>query len=245
MPYTKYKGKSRKYYGPVAKRANVYGPAAMQLAKDVAYLATLVNAEPKSHTVSTSNNYSWSGSIVSLSSVVQGDTGTNRDGNRILPRFLNIRMGVNLATAGFSSAQKYYHTRVIIFRYWGEATSAAGSVTAAEVLTTTGSALAPFSTLAEANLGSKGDRSRRIEVLRNEILYFDNNGGDSGKILEYNIEMNGQNKSKKEHIEFVGSGTAEPCSGGLYMLIIGGHDPASYSTDTAYWLTSRLAFYDN
>lgn len=227
----------RKYSGtyprrPAPSRWSTYGAAGMQLARDVMYLKTLINSEPHNHYVGTSNNYNWDGAIVSLSAVPQGDTNNARTGNRVLPRYLNVKWQVQSATGNNMM-------RVMLFRYWGETTSAAPSVTVAEVLRVVGVERAPLSHLNEDNTGQKGDRNRRIEVLRNVLVNVDQIERRA-YTCEWDVEMNGMATNKKEHIEWRSSATEDPVSGGLYMLFIG-HSV----TNDAYNLESKLVFYDN
>lgn len=223
----------KKYYArPAPSRWSVYGGAGKQLVKDVMYLKTLINSEPHNHYVSSANNFSYNGIIVSLSDVVQGDTSNHRSGNRVLPRWANVRWWVNAGTAG-------QFVRVILFRYWGESTSAAPSVTVAEVLKTVGNQFAPLSHLNDDNTGPKGDRARRIEVLRSELFTIDSVERNT-MCGSWDVEMNGMGVSKKEHMEWRSSTTEDPTSGGVYALFI-----TNTATNASYALESKLTFYDN
>lgn len=213
-------------------RWSTYGAAGRQIVKDVMYLKTLINSEPHTHFVQSSNNFNWNGYIVSLCNVPQDDTENGRTGNRILPRYINLNIHIE-------NGNNNNLIRVIVFRYWGEATSAAPSVTASEVLRTTGSAYCPLSHLNEDNVGPKGDRTRRIEILRNEMVSVDNI--DKRCVaLKWDIEMNGMAVSKKEHIEFRSSTTEDPISGGVYVLFAG-----KYLGNDGFAMESKLTFYDN
>lgn len=228
-----------KKYPAVRKRVRVYAPAVKQLASDVMYLKGIINSEPHIHTVQSANNFNYAGIIVSLCNVPVGDDSNNRTGERLLPRYLSINLQFGASSA---YASTYMHIRYIIFRYWGEASSAAATVTPSEVLSTTGSAYAAMSHLNPDNTGSKRDRSRRIEVLRSELLSVCK-GNDTGQHCKMiNIEMNGKNTNSKEHIQFRNNVTGEPISGGIYILFI--NDTAG-ATDGAYQLESKLTFYDN
>lgn len=237
MKYGKYIKKS---YPAVAKRARVYVPAVRQLASDVMYLKGLVNSEPKSFTVNTSANTGQSGVVFSLCDLAQGDGAADRDGNRVLPRYLSLYIHVNQIAA--SAGWNHTTHRVIVFRYWGEDSNVAGpSVTTADILETTASQYSPVSHLRSTITGSRGDRNRRIEVLRNEFFTLDLNT-EAQKAIHYNIEMNGKGSKTKEHIEFRNNTTEQPTSGGIYVLYV--NDNAT-STDQGIWVGSRLTFYDN
>lgn len=236
MPYNRIVKKAIKRYPAARKRWNVYYPAARQLASDVMYLKGLINSEPKYHIVQASNNYDYNGIVQSLSTISQGDGTSDRDGNMVLPRYLTINMSFGGTIAGNTPVV----VRMIIFRYWGEATSASATVTPSEVLATIGSQYAPYTHLNDDNTGSKGDRQRRIEVLKSKLVNFDNiNMRDC--VRKYNIVVNGGNKPK-EHIKFSSATTSGPVSGGFYILFIS--DNAT-GTNAKFTLESKLTFYDN
>jgi len=236
-PVVRRSGYKRKYKGtyprrPAPSRWNTYMGAGKQLASDVMYLKTLINSEPFYHFVPTSNNYNYNGNVISLCNIPSGDTGFSRTGNRILPRFLNIKWQVTSATADNMA-------RVMVFRYWGETPNSTPSVTANEIIQNTGTQFAPLAHLNTDITGQKGDRNRRIEVLRNELVSLDFIERRS-YVCEWDIQMNGMGVEPKEHIEFRNSDTAEPLSGGVYILFVGG-----FATNDAFKLDSKLTFYDN
>lgn len=224
---------------PIVKRVNIYAPAVKQLASDVMYLKGLINSEPKTHITTSSNNFSYAGTVVSLCDVPTGDTSNSRDGNRILPRFLNIKFHINRGISGTT----YTHStvRFVIFRWWGETANAAGTApTASDVLTNTSSQYAPMGHLSQAITGNKGDRNRRIEVHRSGMFTLDSVSKTSVD-EDYNITLNGGNGTK-EHIEYYDPNTNPPTSGGFFILFINDNPTSS---DTAYYLQSRITFYDN
>lgn len=220
------------------KRAKVYGRAGIQLYKDVKYLKGLINSEPKYHTVQSANNFSWNGLVVSLSSIPQGGGVNDRDGNMILPRYLNINLNVGSTVAGTEPTL----IRFIIFRYWGESTNVAGGVTVTEVLSNTGTQFSPLCHLNDDNTGNRGDRQRRIEIHKNEVVNFDLVNYRE-MAYSYNIIVNGGD-SPKEHIKFNSSATAEPVSGGFYILFIS-NNSGSLNANSKYAFESKLTFYDN
>lgn len=229
-----------KKYPAVRKRYRAYAPAVTQLVKDVAYLGTLINSEPKYFTVQDSNNFNYIGKVVPLSVMAQGDGASSRDGNLVLPRYMSINGYVAITSATTGSIP--INVRVLIFRYWGEQVSAAPSVAPAEVLETIGTQFAPLSHLNPDVTGSRGDRTRRIEVHKSMNVLLDNVGSKPGEYFSCNIQLNGQGTKRKEHIKFRSSTTEEPVSGGFYALFIS--DNAT-STQVNYHLESKLTFYDN
>lgn len=233
--YTKY----AKRYPAFKKRYNVYVPAVKQLASDVMYLKGLINSEPQSLTTQQTNNVSWSGTVISMSNMTQGTAFGDRQGDRVLPRYFSLNMSV-ATTSAFSSHK--LTCRVITFRYWGEnANGGAPTVTPSDILQTTGSVYAPLSHLNVDIIGPRNDRTRRVEVLRSDIYDLDD-VGHASQIVSYNIEMNGKNSSKKEHIEYANAGTGDPISGGVYVLVITDN---TLSGQFQYQLEGKLTFYDN
>lgn len=233
MPYRR--RRFQKKQGFFQKRYRVYAPAVRQLASDISYVKSLVNSEPKNVSTTNTSLVSWTGTILSPCLVPQGVTDNDRTGDRILPRYFTIKLGiVSGATSSF--------LRVITFRWWGAAATggAPAAPTAAQILRNTGTVYSPFSHLHEDIVGSRGDRERRIEVLRSDLIPS-SNVSDVTQILEYNIKMNGKNVNKKEHIEFDGSATAEPVSGGIYILLISHTVGASLTV----YSECKLTFYDN
>lgn len=232
--------KKKKYTG-FQKRARVYGPAVSQLARDVAYLGSLVNSEPHYLTTTTSNNFDYNGSVLGLSAVSVGDLVSNRTGNRILPRFLNIKGYISTTT--LTSRSDPINFRVIIFRWWGDDTSATPAVpSASDVLATTGSQYAPLSHLNDDVTGSKGDRNRRIEVHKSFDELVVKDVSPMYHQFDCNITLNNPGSAVKEHIQFQSNTSTIPISGGFYILFIS--DDAT-STQLHYKFSSKLVFYDN
>jgi len=109
------------------------------------------------------------------------------------------------------------------------------------VIVTTGSAQAPLSHLNDDITGSRGDRQRRIEVLRSEMFTLDPVGKTSMD-YSYNIEMNGPTVQRKQHMKFASSSTATAISGGLYFLIV---SDSATAAEIAWTINSKVVFYDN
>lgn len=237
MPYRR-----RRKNNPLKKRARIYGRAGFQLYKDVKYIKGLINSEPHNFVVDSANNFSSAGAIISLCDIPQGDGVNARTGNRILPRYLSLRIHMGGATAlmAATSGTKVL-MRFLVVRSWVDNATSAGNLTVAEVLKTTLSQFAPFSPLNDGVTGGRRDRNRRIEVLRSEIVGIDNTGSTPfTHVYDYNITMNGGDT--KEHIEYVSGSTGEPNSGGIYVLFI---QDSLTSTYAQYTLTSKLNYYDN
>jgi len=228
---------------PVQKRMRVYAPAAKQLYSDVMYLKSIINSELKTHAVQSTNNFSYNGVVISLCNVPQGDGDKDRDGNTVLPRYLSVNGHFGCGT--LLTSGNGIIIRMIIFRYWGESTSSAtGSIVVDpdEVIDAAGTVYAPLSHLNPDNTGSRGDRTRRIEILKSEIYTAVPNSSCARKSFMLNLEMNGKNVNKKEHITFTNSTTAQPISGGLYIMFVSN---SATGTDAEYTIQTKLSFYDN
>lgn len=233
MPYYR----KRRTYKKKPGRVQIYGAAGKQLYKDVMYLKGLINSEPMSHRVESSANYDYNGTVFDLSAISQGDQEGQRTGNKILPRYLNLYVHINqIATT--APATHCTH-RMVLFKCWTEAGATIPLVTDILTATAVGTQYAPLAHLTEQFTGGKGDRSRRIEVLRNEFVTLDT-VSKTAVDFHYNIVMNGGNK--KEHIEYQGNVTAPAISGGIYLLVVSSNPTA---TDSGIWLGSNLTFYDN
>lgn len=235
--YRSFAKQAYRKYPAIKRRAKVYVPAVRQLASDVLYLKGLINSEPKNHLAIVDNNVNWSGVVISLCDVPQGDGSINRDGDRVLPRYLGIHMTCNRTATCTTVHQQL---RVIIFRFWGESANAVGALPAvADIIDHTGSIYAPRSFLDQAITGPRGDRQRRIEVLRN---YYTSLSPDKTYIdIQENIEMNGKTQNRKEHLEYFDNTTNPPTSGGVFVLIV----TDNTLSEAAYHLTSKLTYYDN
>lgn len=222
---------------PPPGRLQIYGQAGKQLYKDVMYLKTLVNAEMHFHPLASSNNIDSTGEVISLNDIVVGDSDENRSGTSVLPRFQSVNLYVSkkITSTGTLDHETF---RVILFRYWGEATTTGSVPTVTEVLDSAD----PLSFLNDANTGSKGDRERRIEVHKSKIFTLDNVASTS-RTWKWNIAVNGPQKKIKDHIKFRSTSTDEPISGGFFMLFVSNN--ASGANKSAYDLHAKLNFYDN
>lgn len=231
-----------KRYPAVRRRYKVYAPAVKQLASDVMYLKGLINSEPMFHTFSSANNFDYNGTLLSLSDIPNGDLAYQRTGNRVLPRFVTVHMHIN---QGINAAYATHVThRVILCRLWSESSSSAPTAVPSDVLNSTqiGTQFAPLAFLTPNNTGPRGDRNRRIEVLHSECFTLDQ-VGDTSRTITWNVEVNKGNQ-KKEHIEFFDNTTAQPISGGFYLLVINDQAVAN-ATQQSYTVMSKITFYDN
>lgn len=225
-------------YPAIRKRYRVYYPAVKQLASDVMYLKGLINSEPKYHRYSNSGNVDYNGVMLPLSSIPTGTDNVSRNGDRVLPRWLQIHMFHGL---GPTTTVPNLVVRVILFKWYGNNANLTTTPFVSEVLTNSGTVFAPLGYLDEDVVGSKGDRTRRIEVLKSKLITF-NDINNYSSTLKLNIDLNPNTKKIKEHLEFVDATTNPAISGNIYMLIV--TDNAT-NTEYGYKMTSKLVFYDN
>lgn len=178
----------------------------------------------------------WNGSIISLSDMPQDITENARIGISVLPRYLNLRLYCAIPAA--KTAVRY-----IIFRWWGEQTASGSPLPVpSEVIQDLGSVQAPMGHLVEQITGSRGDRARRIEVLRSEIFVL--NSAQDSVVKDINIKMNGPLVKKKEKIEWNPSAigpTFYPTSGGIWLLLV----DQTAANGTAWVVDSKLSYYDS
>lgn len=108
-----------------------------------------------------------------------------------------------------------------------------------EILENIGTTYAPLSHLNDDNVGPKGDRQRRIEVHRSVLLNLDRTER-SAEVGNWDVEVNGMNTQRKEHMEWRGVPTEQPISGGFYLMVIG-----DSVANGSFKFDSKLVFYDN
>lgn len=236
--------KKAKWNSTYSQRNQYYSNAGIQLVKDVAYLASLVNSEPKYLTTVMNNNFNWSGLMYDLSTIVQGGGTNNRDGNSVLPRYLNlkfrIKKAVDLPVVSTIDSVTY---RLVIFRYWGSNANNPAAPIPGDVLTNINDQNAPMSFLDDDITGSKGDRQRRIEVLKSEMVTLDIN--NNARDYDLNFQMNGPAVQNKQHLKFLSAATQTPISGGIYLLVISNTDGAIHPNEIAINGLAKLVYYDN
>lgn len=220
------------------QRFNNYKRGGKQLYKDVMYLKTLINSEPHTFTVAGSDNFTSTGAVHSLNRVPAGDGDHARTGTSMLPRYQQVNICIKKPATNDAGTITHECCRLILFRYWGESSSAAPSVAPSEIL----DSLSPLSFLNDDNTGSKGDRERRIEILKSKVFNLNTNN-KSQQNYKFNIQVNGPNQQEKQHIKYRASTTEDPISGGFYLLLIS--DNSSGTLLSALDYNAKLVYYDN
>lgn len=233
---------SRPQYYKRNRKVNVRVGASANLRKqqykanlDIRYLKSIINSELHEFHYNTSNNINAATPVVlGINQVAQTDTTSGRTGNSIMPRYQQIHLNVNKKLSGVD----HETFRVIVFRYWGETTSAAPSVTISEVLRDSD----PRSFLNPDNTGAKRDRERRIEVHKSKLFTLDT-VSDTSRTWKWNINVNGTNVTDKQHIKYRTNTTEDPVSGGFYIAFVS--DNPNATNLSSYQFYSKLSFYDN
>lgn len=215
-------------------RVKVYGRAGKQLYKDVMYVKSLINSELHYHITTQSVNFDSTGIVIPMSVIPVGDSNVNRTGNSILPRYLNIYASVQKGLAG----PDHETFRLILFRYWGEATNIAPVTSVNEILSSGNT----YSFLNEDNTGSRGDRERRIEIHKNKYFTLDNVASTS-RSIKWSVQVNGVGKQVKEHMKYRTTATEQAISGGFHLLLLSSNTTAANYSDIIF--NAKLSFYDN
>lgn len=128
------------------------------------YITSLINVEEKMFDFTQAlTTQTYTGSVVNLSNVAEGSDYNNRDGNSILVQKLEIRGQVNSSTnnAGINAVPVI---RILILRDMLQ--NAGADPTPADILETTGTALAPFSPFNHILDGQGNSSARRFRVLK-------------------------------------------------------------------------------
>lgn len=190
---------------------------------DIRYLKSLVNSEMKYvYSTYTGQAISSTGTIYHLSAVAQGDTINQRDGNSIMPRYLNLNIRLQ--------SQTNDTVRMLIFRWKDNSTPVVSSIVE--------DASAPvYSPLNDNISGNRKDRG--IDVIKNKLFVLDN-VERKGQLYKKTIDLNPPSKNIKDHCKFDNTLTTNE-HGGIYMLLIG-RQP---TTTTDFEGSHKLSFLDN
>lgn len=223
MPYRRrpvYRKKKR-------SRFTNYKHGGQQLYKDVMYIKSLVNSELHYDYSSYSTTIDTTGQMFHLSAISQGDGISNRSGNSVLPRYLQVQfILLNTTTSIFDTV------RVMIFRWKDNSTP-----TVAQVFEDSSNPVySPLNDNISGNI-----RDRQIDVIKNKVFVVGdqciNNGGTYYK---KQFDLNPPNKNIKDHIKFNDTATTDEV-GGIYMLMIG---TQSVNTTNLRGM-HKLSFHDN
>ena len=212
----RYKKMASKWYN---KKYSV-GEIAVRALRGVNYMKTLINSEMKQYELtSTANVVDYTGTILQLSNIAQGDTTSTREGRSILMNYLNIR-GVITRVSSSSIL------RMIVF----QDTQQNGVVPSTDqVLSTVGDGYAPFSGLEPSFAG-------RFKILSsNTISLSDQNPLPLFKIFKKHVS----------HVKWQTTADGgNPMKGHIYMLLVSNAGPADPNRPQVDF-RSKLGFRDN
>lgn len=209
----RYRRRRRTYKKPMRYKV---ADMAYKAYKGVRYIKSLVNAEVKNlDTTSTGINVSSTGTVISLNSIAQGDSQSNRDGLSILTKYLFGRIDTGLVAPAVST-----FIRIIFFidkQQQGDTTPSVTDV------------LQSSTTLSPLNTFQKG----RFKILRDKTVIL-NPASRTNSNHKFNIKLG-------HHIRYNGTSGTDIQKGGVYMLLLS-NEPTNAPV-VAYNL--RLTYYDN
>ena len=236
MPYRKTTKKNSIYQYP---RRQLYWAAGKQLARDVTYLKSIVNAECKSHERTGIVYADDAGELFHVSNIALGDTHETRDGDVILPRYLTLKYLIKKSTNG--QAPNVELLRMVLFIWHNNTTPlVAGVLESADVM----------SFYQRVTSGAKGD-SREFTILSDKKITLDKDNRQI-RYMQLNKQLNRNGVEKRVgaarrsmHIKYNGTNTTEEMNG-IYLLIIA-ETPTGVSDDvkTEVEVHSSLKYYDN
>ncbi len=234
---TKYRRRSTRTNGN--SRLAVYSKAGYQLAQDVAYLGSLVNSELHLHTTNASGTISPLGEIITLCNIPVSSAKVGRNGNSVLPRYMNVNL--NILKSADGASVDHETIRIILFRYWGQDTEQDPEIPFVDSILDTVDVLA---FLNNNNTGGFGKRGRRIEIKQSKLFTL-NKFTNSSRMFRWNVKTNGPKTplDMKSHIKFQGTALDEPISGGYYLLLM--TDNVTGTLEATFSHNSSIHFYDN
>lgn len=212
---------------PVQSRLNTYGRAGVQLYRDVNYLRSLVNSELHYDYASYNTTISSTGSIFHLTAIPVDNTNYGRNGNSIMPRYLQL-----MFTLHNSEGNMFDVVRMIVFRWKDNSTP-----TVADIVEDNSNPI--YSPLNDNISGNT--RDRQIDIIKSKWFLT---GGESpsngGVFYKKNIDLNPPSKRVKDHVKYDDTSTTAP-SGGIYIMMIG----TQAVNTTNFKGSHKLSFHDN
>lgn len=187
--------------------------------KGVNYLRGLVNAELKKYDVVSADDPSSSGIVIPLHDMGTGDSDSQRNGNSIFVRYVNVGGFIRHNMAATNPSQ----VRIMLFI---DKQQVGDSVpTPSMVLETVANTQTPYSKLNSDTVG-------RFSILFSRIYQVN----EQRPCISYFIK-----KSMRHHIRYNGMLSTDVQKGGIYLLIAG---PNVTNNPRVTW-NSRLSFHDN
>lgn len=185
--------------------------------------------ESKYFILQSTNTFDYSGAVVKLSAIPQGDTDVTRDGDKITPTSLSVRYSIyNTGTAATSPTEIDY--RVIIFRWRPDDTS--GAPIASNIMATTGNLYAALSEYIH-------DQRSNFEVLydRMHLGVLSVLGAGANRPFHAKVKVNSRS------IKYLAGGTAGLDN--LYILFITDNNGVAGANKFTYVMNSQLNFTDS
>lgn len=230
---------TKRRYIPRAPRSrySTYSAAGSQLWKDVMYLKSIVNVELKAFsTYINPAPIDAAGSVFHLSAVSIGDSYNNRDGDSILPKYMNIHIDFKKSFDALATATECI--RVIIFRWKDQSSPGVTNILDNNVTT---------NYLSHYQRTSKGhNRDDRTMYLLMDKQFCLNKTDmpqvDIKKNFKFNVPKPG---ILQDHIKFNDTSTSAPMNG-IYILAIAETPQASGSAlKITMEVNNLLRFTDN
>lgn len=178
----------------------------------------LINSELKKSDINTSTSVSTTATIVNLTAIAQGDDVGDRNGNKILLKYLRFQYYAAMNVSATSSAIR---VMVVVDT---ENQGSAPSIN--DILQTTGAGLA-------INAPINSDDTQRFTVLFDDHIALSNTGQSISTRKHY-ISLN-------FHTSFTSSLSSSSNKNAIYLVAVS--TEATNTPTLAY--SSRLSFYDN
>lgn len=217
-----YKGAKRKFKKRYGTWSN---PNIKQIAKDVAFVKTLVNAEKKFiDTVSSGTTLAAapSGTLVLLNGSTQGDTYTNRDGNSFKMVSLQIQGAVSMPSAAL---RDFVRISVVLDQQPNAAAPTGGISSIYDVSVSSGS----YALRAKQTVD-------RFKVLKEIVLPLSANGNEMQCFKEFlTLDVHTKNNDSN-------TGTISDIYTNALYLVFAGNNSSNQST---IYYSCRVRFIDN
>lgn len=153
----------------------------------------------------------WSGTVINMNPIAQGDNINDRTGNIIQPSKLAVKLDWNQAIAVTKTA-----VRTIVFRSKQQVNNTTPTV--AQVLASTGTGYATC-----CGYTSSSESNKAYDILYDKTICMDIYGDGQRKHQRVNLIK----KVNDRLIHFTGSGANDYGKGNLFMLLISDQDTAT------------------
>jgi len=211
MPYKK--GYKRSY----AKKSTHVSKPMQKAIQKVVNSSLSKEQEEKYQVFYLATNVDYSGAIVDVTAISQGDADTNRNGDEIVPKLLSIR-------GTFVNADSSNAFRLIVFRYKND-TSLTGNPSMTNILNLTASVTAPLQPYYH-------DARRTFSILHDSMYVTDTNNA----IRKFNVRI----PLGRKAVNFIAGNTT-----GINKIYVGIISDSAASTHPAASLVCELRYTDS